>query len=223
MDNRSPSQKGYSLVLPLLPETFNRPTLVSAASMPSAGPPCSANTRRYFLKTVACAAATTMCRASLADEANFWERPRELWLYNSARKEQIKVVYFEGGQIDQEAYSHLCWFMRDAHVNKMVAMDPVLLDVLHGIQGFYQMNGWNYPIVLNSGFRSIETNNRLLGEGAAKNSMHLYGKAADVYMPGAPIQDVARLGLHFRQGGVGFYETKKFVHIDTGRVRVWRG
>lgn len=187
-------------------------------------------TRRGFLKAMGAAAATTLPGMSWADDAlaaqqsqqsDFWDKPRELWLYRYATKEQIRATYFKDNELVQDEYNRLCWFMRDSHQNKMVGMDFVLLDVLRGIQGFYQMNGWNYPIVLNSGYRSPATNNKL--ESAAKNSMHLYGRAADIYMPGAPVRDVARLGLHFRKGGVGFYESKGFVHIDSGSLRTWRG
>jgi uncharacterized protein YcbK (DUF882 family) len=205
------------------PATFNRLQSISESSSKGSDGISAGTSKRDFLKAMVGIAASAPWSGLHAQDVDFWLRPRELWLYHIARKEQIRVTYFEEGQINPDGYSRLCWFMRDTHVNQMVAMDTVLLDVLRGIQGFYSTNGWNYPIVLNSGFRSKETNDKLLGEGAKKNSMHLYGKAADIYMPGAPIQDVARLGLHFRQGGVGFYETKKFVHIDTGRVRVWRG
>jgi uncharacterized protein YcbK (DUF882 family) len=181
--------------------------------------------RRSFLKAGAAVAASAISGPLLAaqEQADFWQKPRELWLYRYATKEQIRATYFADGQLVEEEYNRLCWFLRDNHVDKMVAMDQVLLDVLNGIQGFYRLNGWNYPIVVNSGYRSLQTNNRLRSEGAAKNSMHLYGKAVDIYMPGAPVGDVARLGLHFKQGGVGFYPGKGFVHIDTGNLRTWRG
>lgn len=183
----------------------------------------AAFSRRSFLKGAAAVTASCAMPTVWAQEADFWEKPRELWLYRYATKEQIRATYFKDGRVVPEEYNRLCWFMRDSHQNEMVAMDSVLLDVLNGIQGFYRLNGWSYPIVLNSGFRTSKTNGSLLSEGAAKNSMHLYGRAADVYMPGAPVRDVARLGLHFKQGGVGFYERKGFVHIDTGNLRVWRG
>jgi len=205
----------------ILPESFSgslsRESVEQALS-------AQGSARRRFLKAASAVAATAACGPLMAaQQADFWHKPRELWLYRYATKEQIRTRYFADGQLQPEEYNRLCWFMRDAHVDKMVAMDQVLLDVLYGIQGFYHLNGWNYPLVLTSGYRSPETNKKLRSEGAAKNSMHLYGKAADIYMPGAPVRDVARLGLHFRQGGVGFYESKGFVHVDTGNLRSWKG
>ena len=205
----------------ILPEAFG--DALPRASVEDAAARGHGMTRRGFLKAAAGVAGAAACGPLFANaQAEFWKK-RELWLYRYATKEQIRVTYFADGQLVPDEYNRLCWFMRDNHVNKMVAMDQVLMDVLNGIQGFYRLNSWNYPIVLNSGYRSPQTNNRLASEGAAKNSMHLYGKAADIYMPGAPVRDVARLGVHFKQGGVGFYERKGFVHIDTGNLRSWKG
>jgi uncharacterized protein YcbK (DUF882 family) len=223
MSNKSSNEHGL-----ILPASFSSdlPRAHIEKAMASSEP--EQMSRRGFLRFMraAAGAATAASVAPLwaaTQQADFWEQPRELWLYRYATKEQIRATYFKDGQLVPEEYNRLCWFMRDAHSNKMVAMDQVLLDVLNGIQGFYRLNGWNYPIVLNSGYRSPETNKKLENEGAAKNSMHLYGKAADIYMPGAPVKDVARLGVHFKQGGVGFYESKGFVHVDAGRLRSWRG
>jgi uncharacterized protein YcbK (DUF882 family) len=61
----------------------------------------------------------------------------------------------------------------------------------------------------------------LRSEGAAMNSMHLYGRASDIWLPGVPVKDVGDLARHLQQGGVGYYEHKNFVHVDTGKIRVW--
>lgn len=207
-----------------IPESFGEMLPREYMEQALAAPGASLLSRRSFLRAACGGVSAALCGPLWAmQQSDFWQKPRELWLYRYATKEQIRSVYFKDGAIVPEEYNRLCWFMRDAHVTQMVAMDRTLLDVLNGIQGFYRLNGWNYPIVINSGFRSLKTNNKLLGEGASKNSMHLYGKAADIYMPGAPVRDVARLGLHFKQGGVGFYESKGFVHIDTGNLRSWKG
>lgn len=155
--------------------------------------------------------------------ADFWYRPRELWLHRSSTKETIKVVYWKNDRLDEQAYWQICSILRDTRQNKMTYIDPVLLDIMRGILGYYQAWKWNYPLVINSGFRTLKTNNSLLSEGAAKNSMHLYGKAVDLYMPGIPVRDVFNLAKYFQMGGVGFYPSKMFVHIDRGRVREWRG
>ena len=155
--------------------------------------------------------------------SDFWEQPRRLRLYRPTTRESADVVYWEGGQLNYDGYYQACCLLRDTHQNQAVQMDSTLLDVLCGVQGYYKAYGFDSPILINSGFRTVKTNNSLLSEGAAKNSMHLYGKAADIRMPNIPAKHLGQVGLYFRQGGVGFYESKNFVHLDTGRLRVWRG
>lgn len=154
--------------------------------------------------------------------SDFWLRPRELWLTRHGTRESIRAVYWKDGQIQPEGYWQACAVLRDVRANRMTYMDPTLLDVLRGILGYYHAWNWTQPLVVTSGFRTQQTN-QAIGEGAAKNSMHLYGRAADLYMPGIPSRDIGTLALHLQRGGVGFYPSKGFTHIDTGRLRSWKG
>ena len=161
--------------------------------------------------------------AQLPIDPDFWARPRELWLWLRATGESQRLVYWQDGQRNDAAYYVLCQLLRDWHVQQAVQMDMNLLDTLFAVSAYYRAYGWNQPIVINSGFRSFQTNQKLLNEGAAKNSMHLYGKAADIYIPGISAKHLTQVGLYLRRGGIGFYEQKGFVHLDTGRLRAWRG
>lgn len=154
---------------------------------------------------------------------DFWTRPRELWLRRHKTTEEVRVVYWKDGQLQSEGYWKACSLLRDMRANVMTTIDPTLLDVLRGIHGYYEAWNWKHPIVITSGYRTAKTNAALSKEGAAKNSMHLYGKATDLYIPGIPTEHVARLGRYLQQGGVGFYPSRGFTHLDTGRLRVWRG
>ena len=155
--------------------------------------------------------------------ADFWEQPRKLWLKRASSGEEINEVYFENGQIRAEGYWKICAILRDTHQNVMTMMDINLLNVLRGITGFYEAWNWNRPLIVNSGLRTEKTNKSLLSEGAVKNSLHLYGRAADVWMEGINSRDIGILAAYFQRGGVGFYRQKNFVHVDTGRVRTWAG
>lgn len=55
----------------------------------------------------------------------------------------------------------------------------------------------------------------------AKGSLHLEGRAIDVRLTdvsSAVLRDAAKA---LSRGGVGYYRQSDFVHVDTGRVRVW--
>ena len=72
---------------------------------------------------------------------------------------------------------------------------------------------------MSSGYRNPNTNART--EGAAKNSMHMRGRAVDIIIPDLPVSYLGKLAQHYAAGGVGFYPDRGFIHIDTGNVRSW--
>jgi uncharacterized protein YcbK (DUF882 family) len=45
--------------------------------------------------------------------------------------------------------------------------------------------------------------------------------AVDVRVPGQPLAKLRAAALALRQGGVGYYPSSGFVHVDVGRVRFW--
>jgi uncharacterized protein YcbK (DUF882 family) len=111
--------------------------------------------------------------------------------------------------------------LRDLNYNRPVEIDLVLLDILRGMVGTYKTLGIDVPLYTNSGHRYQSTNDRT--EGAAKDSQHLLGRAWDGFVPGARVEDTAAMALRLRCGGVGVYESRSFLHVDSGSLRVWRG
>lgn len=152
---------------------------------------------------------------------DFWSMPRWIWIQRRETNEEVKICYFADGKIQQGGYVQACRILRDVKANQAVQMDPVLLDILCGIQGWVRAYGANIPLIANSGYRTSHTNANT--EGAVKNSMHLYGAAADIWMPGIPAESIAKLGVYLNGGGVGFYPSRNFVHVDRGRLRTWKG
>jgi uncharacterized protein YcbK (DUF882 family) len=80
-----------------------------------------------------------------------------------------------------------------------------------------------YEII--SGYRSPQTNDRLAAAsgGVAKRSLHMQGRAIDVRLKGVSCARLRDLALVAGRGGVGYYRSSDFVHLDTGRVRAWAG
>jgi uncharacterized protein YcbK (DUF882 family) len=58
-------------------------------------------------------------------------------------------------------------------------------------------------------------------KGVAKNSQHLLGKAIDVRLRGVDTAELRDAALALKRGGVGYYQSSDFVHMDTGSVRRW--
>ena len=102
----------------------------------------------------------------------------------------------------------------------MKPIDPSLLDLLHALRTRLRSSA---PFHVISGYRTPETN-RMLREQSGKvasHSLHCEGRAIDVRLPGTPLPKLHRAALAMRGGGVGYYATSQFVHVDTGRVRAW--
>lgn len=187
--------------------------------------------RRRFLRCACCAAGGIIVPALASAAAGPGAQPasedwrvrllqgaRSLWL---ARGEaQVRSTYWtpESGY-DGEAYKEICWLLRDLQANKSFPMSLRLLDVLCGLQNWFAFNGVRQPILVNSGYRTFATNYRT--EGAALNSQHVLGKAADITVPGVPVARLAGMASLFGKGGIGMYLSQNFVHVDTAEERVW--
>lgn len=184
--------------------------------------------RRLVLACGCCLVASGPTHAARAKDSGAgneadWRRlflrgERKLWLVRGA--ESVRVTYWspESGY-DGDAYKAICHLLRDIQTNKQFAMSPRLLDVLCGLQNWLAHKHIVQPIHINSGYRTFKTNYGL--EGAALNSRHLSGQAADIRVPGVPLLRLASMASAFGKGGIGMYVNKGFVHVDTGDQRIW--
>jgi uncharacterized protein YcbK (DUF882 family) len=149
---------------------------------------------------------------------------RVLWLQHAGDSEEIMAPFcIDGRTIYNPGYKMICWLMRDRHVpfaEGYVKIDIVEIEALWEVQQVLGLLGVHAPIVVTSGYRSPETN--AATEGAARNSMHLYGKAADMYVPGVSMRELFDV-CYSREvsGGIGYYDDH--VHLDSGARRWWVG
>lgn len=150
---------------------------------------------------------------------DFWSQPRRINLFRNDTRESAELIYHANGRLNEKEYHYACYLLRDVKRNQAVLMDPKLLDLICATQAWLKHYGYGGPIYVNSGYRTRETNRGL--EGAAKNSMHLYGKAIDFRVPGLNPMQIAQIAAKFQAGGIGIYPTSNFIHLDTGGVRVW--
>jgi uncharacterized protein YcbK (DUF882 family) len=179
--------------------------------------------RRRFLRL---SAGTLVAGASLAPESAWakYRKPeaveKKLDLYNYHTGERVKTVYWAEGDYISEAINEINHVLRDRRTDEEIDMDPKLLDLLFDIA---QKVDARHAFHVVSGYRSPKTNARLRKrfKGVAKNSQHMYGKAADFYIPGRRLSSIRKAALSLRSGGVGYYPHSHFVHVDTGPVRYW--
>jgi uncharacterized protein YcbK (DUF882 family) len=145
---------------------------------------------------------------------------RRLQLYNPHTDEHFNDVYWCDGDYVPDSLNRVDWLMRDFHQDKVAAMDPALLDLLHRIAHHL---GTPRPFTILSGYRTAATNRLLRREGLAPaaHSEHLLAKAADIRIDGVRLKHLRRAALALKAGGVGTYWHDDFVHVDVGPVRVW--
>lgn len=143
---------------------------------------------------------------------------RGLWLQNPNTDEEVITLFYDQGHVLNAGYTQVCRILRDWRENQVMAMDPMLLHLMWQVQ---RGDRFTRPMVINSGFRTLRTNQSLASEGAAPASYHLRSSACDVVLDGVSPERIAEYVHSLRRGGVGFYP--RFTHIDTGPVRTWRG
>ena len=147
---------------------------------------------------------------------------RTLSMYNIHTKDNITVTYKRDGKFDEDALKKLDHFMRDWRTDDVKKIDRELIDLIWRI---HHAVGSKEPIHLISGYRSAKTNAKLRRTrgGQARKSQHVQGRAADIHFPDVPVKKLRATALIQEVGGVGYYPTSgiPFVHVDTGRVRMW--
>ena len=146
---------------------------------------------------------------------------RSLRIYGVNVGERLSLNYFQKGRYDRGALAELDHLFRDRHTGKVAQINPGVYDQLFAIANIFQ----NREINMISGYRAPETNEamRRRTTGIAKFSYHVRAQAADFYVSGVSISEVHIASLKLSVGGVGYYPSSNFVHVDVGPLRNWPG
>ncbi|MEJ2817072.1 MULTISPECIES: DUF882 domain-containing protein [unclassified Caulobacter] len=149
-------------------------------------------------------------------------QPRWLKLHNIHTQEKIEAVYFEKGEYVPDAVQALDKVLRDYRTGDVYSMHPELFDTLSDL---HQKTGSKSHFQVISGYRSPRTNAMLHERSGqvAKRSLHMDGKAMDVYLEDVALDRLRAAALDLGRGGVGYYPVSNFVHVDVGPVRRWVG
>ena len=147
---------------------------------------------------------------------------RSLAFYNLHTGERLAVDYWVEGRYQAQALSAINSLLRDFRTGEVHAIAPSLLDLLATMH--LRLEGQGLFEVI-SGYRSSATNAILHAasehSGVAVKSLHMQGMAIDIRVPGRALDKVRDVALAMRAGGVGYYPSSDFVHVDIGPVRRW--
>lgn len=119
------------------------------------------------------------------------------------------------GTYDEDELKRLDRAMRCSLTGREIKMSVKLIELLDAIEDKFGKRG----LVLLSGYRTYKNNHRT--PGAARESLHMLGWAADIRIPGYSSTKVKTYALRKRAGGVGYYPYKGFTHLDVGKARYW--
>jgi uncharacterized protein YcbK (DUF882 family) len=190
--------------------------LYGTASLESRGALCTC--RRGFLKVCALGGLYSIALPVLGKMTGSSERT--LSFFHTHTGERLHTTFWADGRYEASELTAINRLLRDHYSGQVHTMDPALLNILYEIK---MKLGTAAPFHVISGYRSGQTNRMLQarGGGVAKRSLHMEGQAIDIRIPGVDLRNLRRAAVSLRAGGVGMYSRSQFVHVDTGRVRVW--
>lgn len=163
--------------------------------------------------------------ASFARTEESASPPREyrLHFFHTHTGERLDIVYRRGDSYSPAALDELDHFLRDHRTGDVRHFDPRLFDLLYALTESLHESGGEIDVVC--GYRSPWSNeflrSRSAHTGVARHSLHMQAEAIDIRLPGIPTAKLRDAALQLHRGGVGYYATSNFVHVDVGRVRRW--
>ncbi|MBT3182081.1 MAG: YcbK family protein [Deltaproteobacteria bacterium] len=144
----------------------------------------------------------------------------ELTLFRPVKNERSTFKYRNReGDYDQKVFDDIAHFFRCRMTDEPHPIDPKLIEIIDAIEDHFA--GREIKVI--SAYRSPTRNNamRRKGRRVAKRSLHMDGMAADIEVKGTPKKLVRNFAYKLKQGGIGYYGRRTFVHVDTGPLRTW--
>ena len=158
-----------------------------------------------------------------AESASAGPREYRLRFYHTHTGERLDIVYRRGDQYIPEALDELDHFLRDHRTGDVRQFDPRLFDLLYDLTASVGDSGGEIDVIC--GYRTPWSNEflrtRSTHTGVAEHSLHMQAEAIDIRLPGIPTSELRDAALRLQRGGVGYYRSSDFVHVDVGRVRHW--
>ena len=145
-----------------------------------------------------------------------------LHFYHTHTRERLDIVYRHGDIYDADAQARINQYLRDYRSGASHEYDRHLLDLLHELMS--SLGRPDGEIEVLCGYRTSKTNDYLrnTGHAVAHHSLHMHAMAIDIRVQGVSASRLRDAALALHRGGVGYYPSSGFVHVDVGRVRRWQ-
>ena len=141
-------------------------------------------------------------------------------MHDVQTNEVFNVIYRDKkGRYDEEALAVIDHIFRCHGGQEEFPISLKLIELLDHIQDHFGA----HELKVISGYRSPPYNAdlRKRTRRVARESLHMEGMAADVVIPGISARELRDYAKTLKAGGVGYYGSRAFVHIDIGQVRHW--
>jgi uncharacterized protein YcbK (DUF882 family) len=160
---------------------------------------------------------------SSAESASLAAHEYRLRFFHTHTGERLDVVYRRGDHYIPEALYELDHYLRDHRTGDMRHFDPRLFDLLYDLTASLGDSAGEIDVIC--GYRTPWSNEFLRARhshtGVARHSLHMQAEAIDIRLPGILTSELRDAALRLHRGGVGYYRSSDFVHVDVGRVRHW--
>jgi len=180
-----------------------------------------AASRRSFLASAASAIGLLLINRT-ASAARPVGTDRRIFLVHPYTGEEFRDIYWTEGRYRPEALWRINSLLRDHSADKIIGVDPQLIDVMARLNARLGRSP-DDPVEVISGYRSAETNAkaRKINRSVARNSFHMQGMAVDIRVKNVGLSQLRKAALTLEAGGVGTYPRRNYLHIDVGPVRTW--
>ena len=141
-------------------------------------------------------------------------------LYHQWHQETLEIRYKdERGRAIPGAMARIRHFMRCRLTGREEEVPLKLIEVIDTLQDGF--SGRTVTVIC--GYRSPELNGALASDSpsVSRKSLHMRGWAADIKIEGVRTSALRGAARALLAGGVGYYPSDGFVHVDTGPVRSW--
>ncbi len=171
--------------------------------------------RRHLLKLAF--GASALCAAPAWAKA---ESRRSLSFEHLHTGERLSVTYYANGAYNPQALTAINQVLRDFRTAQVHPIRRQLLDQLYLVHAAI---GSDAPYQIICGYRSPATNAylRRTSSGVAQHSLHMDGMAIDLRLADTQTRHLRDVASRLKLGGVGYYASSNFVHLDVGRPRQW--
>lgn len=158
---------------------------------------------------------------SAAETTSLADTSYQLHLFHTHTGKRLDIVYRRGNTYDPDALAQLNQYLRDHRTGTVHEYDPRVFDLLHDLTA--ALGRPEAEIDVLCGYRTPWSNEylRTHGHGVARHSLHMQAMAIDIRVPGVRTSKLRDTALALQRGGVGYYASSDFVHVDVGRIRRW--